>query len=410
MRTDLLIYGVNYAPELTGVGRYTGELACAMAERGYTVNVVTTPPHYPGWHARAPYSAWRYMSEDRHGIHVNRCPIMLYRAGRGIWRLLAPLSFALTSAPVFIARALKTRPRVILCVEPTLFVAPLAILMARLLRARTVLHVQDLEVDAAFAVGHLPASGPLQRLAAWFEQSVLHRFDEVVTISERMAQRLQAKGVQPTQLTVIRNWVDTTRIFPTSGANAYRKLLGVRATDFVVLYAGQIGAKQALHVLMAAAEMLKAHRDIHFVIAGEGPFKRVLVDQSGGRSNIHFLDLQPEERLNELLNLADCHVLPQDPVVSDLVLPSKLGGMLASGRRIIAMAEPASEVGRFLEGAARLVAPGDAEALATALLEAKDSADHDPNPALAKAVALSAAAAFQDFEAALLRPEPRKVA
>lgn len=401
MRKHLLVYCMNYAPEITGVGRYTGELSVAMAARGFRVDVVTTPPHYPGWFARTPYSPWRYRAERQDGVQVTRCPILLHKAGAGIWRLMAPLSFALSSLPVFLLRALIDRPRVILCVEPTLCVAPAAILAARLLRAKLVLHVQDLEVDAAFAVGHLPSRGALPAIAHFFERVLLKRFDEVVTISDQMAAKLREKGVADSQLRVIRNWVDTTHIFPLQGENTYRAVLGIEHSDFVVQYAGQIGPKQALHVVLEAAERLEHEPGFEFVIAGEGPLKSKLAQRYSGLRNVRFLGLQPEANLNEFLNLADCHVLPQDPAVSELVLPSKLGGMLASGKRIIAMAYSGSEIARFLDGAAELIEPGNVAALVDALRAARKRVVHDPLPALSKAHSLSANTALGNFETCL---------
>jgi colanic acid biosynthesis glycosyl transferase WcaI len=79
---------------------------------------------------------------------------------------------------------------------------------------------------------------------------------------------------------------------------------------------------------------------------------------------VHFIDLQPAERLSELLNTADIHLLPQQARAADLVMPSKLSGMLASGRPIIAMADPGTGIADEVMGAGLLVPPGDAAALA----------------------------------------------
>lgn len=156
----VLIYGMNYAPELIGCGRYTGEIGAYLAAEGAAVEVVTTPPHYPEWQAARPHRALAWTVERRGRERISRCPILLRREMRGIWRMLAPLSFALSSAPVALWRILTTRPEVVLVVEPTLFAAPAALLGAWLVGARTVLHVQDLEIDAAFAVGHLKGGLP----------------------------------------------------------------------------------------------------------------------------------------------------------------------------------------------------------------------------------------------------------
>lgn len=408
-RPDILIYGMNYAPELTGVGRYTGELAQGLAARGLKVEVVTAPPHYPGWYVREPYNAWTYKSETdaQAGIKISRCPLLLYKAGSGIWRLVAPVSFAAMSAPVALWRILRARPRSVLCVEPTLFVAPIGLLAARLVGARTAIHIQDLEVDAAFAVGHLKPTGGLSRLAFAFEQAMLKPFHHIVTISEQMARRLRQKGVTDERLSIIRNWVDTSKIYPLGRQSAYRAELGFSDEDFVVLYSGQIGPKQALQVVFEAAKALADEPGIKFVVAGEGPMKATFVERYGALPNVRLLGLQPEERLNEFLNLADCHILPQDPAVKDLVLPSKLGGMLASGKQILVMADDDSELADFLGTTCVRVLPADAALLPQTLHTlAQRPADTERDARLAKCEALSVDAAMDAFAKALLGETP----
>lgn len=359
----LLIYGMNYAPEPTGVGRYSGELGAYMARNGHPVEVITTPPHYPGWAPRDGFRN-RYSTETRDGEDIIRCPLLLRRQMRGIWRAIAPISFALTSGPVVAWRILKSRPATVLCVEPTLFSAPIALIAAKLVRARTVLHVQDLEIDAAFAVGHF--ENPLVRkLAMGFERAVLKHFDQVVTISTQMKKGLAAKGIDPSNLDIVRNWVDTSKIKPMSGANGFRKELGLGDDTFAVLYAGNIGAKQGMHILFDAAEQLTDEKNIVFVVAGDGPERESLAKRN--LPNVRMLPIQPEARLCELLNMPNLHVLPQDSGAADLVLPSKLGGMLASGKPCLVTADAGTELHQFLEGVATLVPAGDPAALGQAV-------------------------------------------
>ena len=282
---------------------------------------------------------------------------------RGVWRLLAPLSFALSSAPVALWQIIAKRPDVVLVVEPTLFVAPVALFAAKIVRARTVLHVQDLEIDAAFAVGHLN-SAVLQKLALFFERRVLGAFDFIISISRQMCTKLEAKGVNSHRLSLVRNWVDLKKIVPMQGSNRFREELQLSDDTFVALYAGSIGAKQALDVLLDAAVQLKSETGIVFVIAGDGPAKAPLITKYGQLPNVRFLPVQPEERLCELLNLADLHVLPQARGAADLVLPSKLGGMLASGRAILVAAEPDTELHDFLKGIAVIVPVGNSARIA----------------------------------------------
>jgi len=378
----VLIYAMNYAPELIGCGRYTGEIGDFLTAQGTPLTVVTTPPHYPGWAARDGY-ANRYAKETIKGATVIRCPLGLSKNMKGFGRMWAPLSFALTSMPVVIWRILTERPTHIFCIEPTLMGAPAAILAAKCVGARTILHVQDLEIDAAFAVGHVK-SGLVKKAAFGFEKIVLKLFDNIVTISHKMAEKLTEKGVKADQLRLVRNWVDTSKIFPQKGKNSFREDLGFTAQDFVVLYAGNIGVKQALNLVMDSAEQL-ADTPIKFVIAGDGPEKAALVARNA--RNVTFLPLQPESRLNDLLNLADVHVLPQLESAADLVLPSKLGGILASGKALVAMADPDTELAVFLGNDAVLVPAGNVARMSEAIRTLFQA--HDPqNPTVRASKAL----------------------
>jgi colanic acid biosynthesis glycosyl transferase WcaI len=161
-------------------------------------------------------------------------------------------------------------------------------------------------------------------------------------------------------MALVRNWVDISHIYPMTEESPYRAELGFTEDDFVVLYSGNIGAKQGLTVLLDAAEKLQAEANIHFVIAGEGPLKDDLQARYGALPNLRFLPFQPYSRLNEFLNMADLHALPQDKGAADLVLPSKLGGILASGRGLIVTADSETELAEFLGNSAILVPPGEA--------------------------------------------------
>lgn len=367
MNKRVLIYGINYAPEMAGVGRYSGEIGEHFAAEGHDVAVVTAPPHYPGWQALDGYSGNRWMKEEVAGAAVYRCPLYLHKEMKGWRRLFAPLSFALSSAPVAFAQILRRRPEVVIAVEPTLFVAPIALLAAKLVGAKTVLHVQDLEFDAAFAVGHFKKAGVLARLASGFERAVMRRFDRVVTISYRMGEKIAEKGVATDRIEIIRNWVDVDVIRPMPTSLAYRAELGLKADDFVVLYSGNIGAKQGVRLLVDAARELAGDKRVVFVIAGQGPMRPEVEAAAKDNGNIRVLDFQPEARFCEFLSIADVHVLPQERDAADLLLPSKLGGMLASGRRIIVTADPGTELATFLGASCDITPPGDASALAEAV-------------------------------------------
>jgi colanic acid biosynthesis glycosyl transferase WcaI len=362
----LLLHGLNYWPELIGVGKYSGEMAAWLAARGVAVRVVTAPPYYPQWRIAAGYRAGAYQRERVDGVEVVRCPLWVPERKGAPARALHLLSFAASSAPVVLREALLWRPDVVMGVEPTLLAAPATVAAARLCGAAAWLHVQDFEFEAAFATGLL-GGARRGRWAASAEARLLRRFDRVSTISPAMAEHLARKGVAPERITLLPNWVATDAIHPLPGASPLRRALGIAETEIVALYAGNMSEKQGLDMLVAAAAALQDRPQIRFVFAGEGAARGRLEQAAAGLGNVRFLPLQPAERLNDLLNLADLHLLPQRAGVADLVMPSKLLGMMASARPVIAGADASSALGRVVSGCGLIVPPEDGAAMAAAL-------------------------------------------
>jgi len=365
----ILIVGLNYAPELTGVGKYTAEMAEALVSEGHEVRVVCGPPYYPQWRVAESFSAWRYRREMRNGVRVQRVPLWVPARPTGVARLLHLASYSLTSLPVLAAQ-LVWRPEVVMSIAPSLMSAPAAWLVARLSGARAWLHIQDYEVDAAFDLGLIQGSRA-RRVALAIERWLLTRFDVVSSLSTRMVERAVLKGVDPLKAYCLPNWVDTRAIVPLVHARYYRELLGLEKRSLpqtVILYAGNMGSKQGLEVLAEAAVQLAGRTDISFVFCGNGPARAMLEARCTDLPNCSFMALQPARQLNQLLNLADIHVLPQRGGAADLVMPSKLNGMLASGRAIVAMACPGTELHDVVAPRGVVVPPENVGALVEAIV------------------------------------------
>lgn len=361
----ILVYGINYAPELTGIGRYTSDMAASLAAAGHDVRVVTAPPYYPAWQIAPGFSARRYATEQHDGVSIWRAPLWVPSRPKGAMRLLHLASFAASSLPVMI-RQLVWRPHAVLSIAPSLLNAPAGWLVARLSGAHAWLHVQDYEVDAAFQLGMLKGSWK-KRLALWFERTLLRRFDTVSTISSKMIEHALNKGVPSQRVVHFANWVDTSSIHPLERRSRLRAELEIPEHATIVLYSGNMGAKQGLEVLGTAAVALSHRDDIVFVFCGDGPGRIALHTVCGAMKTCRFLPLQPVDKLNELLNLADIHVLPQRADAADLVMPSKLTGMLASGRAVIAMARTGTELHSTVAPRGVVVPPEELDPLVKAI-------------------------------------------
>lgn len=370
----ILLVTLNYAPEPVGIGPYSAGLAEALAERGHLVEVIAGKPYYPQWRVYPAYAGPAWQSDEQAGVSITRCPHYVPAQPGGLKRILHLASFAVTALPVALRAALRgrlLRPDVVMVVAPALLSVLTAWVAARLAGAKLWIHVQDFEVEAALATGLLPARGLPARLARWLEGWVLRRGDRVSTISPQMCAKLLDKGVAPGRVLEVRNWADARFAPDPDGAAAIRAGWGL-GDRLVALYSGNIARKQGIEILVEAARLLRGREDIAFVICGEGPNRAELERLAQGLGNVQLHDLQPADRMGAMLTMAGLHLLPQIAGAADLVLPSKLTNMLASGRPVVATADPGTGLFSEVDGCGALSPPGDAQALAAAIARLAD--------------------------------------
>lgn len=372
----LLVVGINYAPEEIGIGPYTAGLCEALSARGHAVGVVAARPYYPEWKQLPGVagSGWAWSRAQLAGVRVTWCPHYVPAKPDALRRLIHHASFAVTAAGPALAAARRIKPDVVIAVAPALLSAPVALAAARLAGAPCWLHVQDLEIEAALATGLLPQGSRIARAAAGVETAILSRMAAISTISPQMRQRIEAKVEGRVPVHEVRNWANHLEAFAGSDGASLRRewALGDRK---VALYAGNIANKQGIEILVDAARQLAGRKDLVFVICGEGPNRAALERRAQGLSNILFRPLQPASRVGDLLSLAHVHLLPQLAGAAELVLPSKLTNMLASGRPVVATAAPGTALAEEVAGCGLITPPGDAVALADAVARLADDTD-----------------------------------
>ena len=153
---------------------------------------------------------------------------------------------------------------------------------------------------------------------------------------------------------------------------AYRSLLNAGPNTVVALYYGNMGEKQGLEILADVARLCAASTayPILFVFGGSlGAGRTKLTAQCNGLPNVRFIDLQPVEQKPDFLACADIHLLPQRADAADLVMPSKLTGMLASARPVVATAHQGTELATVVNICGLVVPPEDPVAMANAVLQ-----------------------------------------
>jgi colanic acid biosynthesis glycosyl transferase WcaI len=276
------------------------------------------------------------------------------------------VSFSASSA-VPLLGSFRWRPEVIIQVAPTLFCSIQTLLLAWLTGSKTIVHIQDYEVDAMFGLS-MARGGLIKRIAYWIELKILNSFNYVSTISEGMMKKAIDKGVAPDKVVFLPNWSEVARFRDVQPNLQLLTELGVDPNKKIVLYSGNMGEKQGLDTVVRAAKEMESNRDIHFLMVGDGVAKANLeyLALSLSLSNVTFLPLVPYDKLPELLAIADCHLVVQKSGAADSVMPSKLTNILAVGGNAVITSTEATTLGSLClkyPGIATLIAPDSVSAL-----------------------------------------------
>ncbi len=403
----VLVHSLFFKPELTGISKYTGEMVDWLVEQEIACTVVTAFPFYPDWKVRKPYKNRFYTKEiSANGLlTVYRCPLYVPTHPTGITRILHEFSFLLSSFFVFAWLLFKPRFDSVLSVAPPFHLGFLALFYRLFRKTRVVVHVQDLQVDIARELGLIKSEALLSCLER-LEKYVLRRADVVSSISTGMIARIQAKGRR--SVVSFPNWVDTDALFPLPDRSVAKAQWGFAPNDKIVLYSGNIGQKQGLDQLLSVARDFSHRPEVQFVICGAGLYKETLVGLAGEMKlpNVHFLPLQPTPVFNQFLNSADLHLILQMKDASDLVMPSKLTGILAAGGCPVVTASPGTSLYEVIDSYAvgLLVEPGSVRALTNSIQQAL-AIDLTPYRISARAYAekyLSKGAILRQFQAHLM--------
>lgn len=376
----LLIYGINYAPEETSTGKYTGEMGSWFAARGHDVTAIVAPPYYPQWRVGKGYSSRSYLVEDIDGVRTNRVPLFVPNpenvSARN--RILHETSFSIASTRYWLPLLLRKQTYdAVIAVCPPVQMGAYPLIYSRLRGVPFVFHVQDLQVDVAVRLQMLK-NAAMASILYKIEDLLLRFATRVSTITETMRRRVVQKGVPERKTWLFPNWADVSLVRPLPRDNEVRREFGVGPNDVLVLYAGNMGEKQGLNLMLDAAGRLKGRKRLGFAMVGSGAARKRLerLVEQRGLDNVRFYPLQPLERLPEMLAAGDIHLVVQRREAADLVMPSKLTNILAAGRPAVATAEPGTALYDTLNehDCGIVTTPGNVEELVAALIMLSEDA------------------------------------
>jgi len=357
---QILVVGLNYRPEKTGVGPYTSEAAEMLAAHGHRVHVVTAYPHYPQWRFRP---AGPEDDGDGRDLTVTRVRHQLPRRHTRLWRAWSEVTFGM--------RAVTTRwgsPDVVLLVSPALVSSALVLLRARLSRRRphVGLWIQDVYSKGVAELGGGSGSA---RLLAWIERRVAKAVDGVCVLHDGVARIVVDEfGVPVDRVTVVRNW---SRVEPAADVDRAeaRRRLGWPSHWVTVLHSGALGAKQGMDTVVGAAELAaRSGSPVHFVVVGDGSARAGLQRRAAGLPSITFVDPLDDDDYDLALAAADVLLVNERPGLREMALPSKLTTYFNAGRPVLAATEVGSLTMKEIaaSGGGIVVPPGIPEELLAA--------------------------------------------
>jgi colanic acid biosynthesis glycosyl transferase WcaI len=337
MNKRILLIGYNYFPEPTGIGKYSGEMIQWLAAAGYTCEVITAYPYYPFWKVQEPYYTKRYGYHTEKqsfasggSITIHRCPMYIPEKPSGLKRMLLDLSFSVSAFFKTAQLSFGKRFDNVVAVAPSFQFGLLGVFYKKVKGAKLIYHVHDMQIEVAQDLKMIKSKAVIDLLFK-VEKYIFNKTDIVSSISEQMVNRIKAKANK--EVILFPNWVDNTKFFPLGNKNSLKESFGFAPTDKVILYSGGIGEKQGLEAIVYAAQEFKQQPEVKFLICGSGPYKEKLMALVSEMrlSNITFFPLQPVEKFNAFLNMADLHLVIQKANASDLMMPSKLTTILAVG-------------------------------------------------------------------------------
>ena len=349
MKKRVLLISGNYFPEPTGIGKYNKEMTDWMADNGFDCTVISTYPYYPYWKVQEPYTKkhlW-YSKEvlqtaKGNNVIVYRCPHYVPNKPTGRRRIALDFSFSLSVFFQIIRLIGKKKFDVVITVVPPMPLGLLSVLYKKMRGAKFLYHIQDLQIEAARDLQLIKSKTAINALLR-IEKFIIKNADTVSSISKGMIQRIQQKSNK--EIAFFPNWADLNFFYPMNNKAELKREFGFAPEDILVLYSGSIGEKQGLEAILTAAQ---AYLDssVKFLICGSGPYKDKLHSMADEKSltNVIFFPLQPLEKFNCFLNMADVHLVIQKANASDLVMPSKLTTILAVGGLAVVTANPDSSL------------------------------------------------------------------
>jgi colanic acid biosynthesis glycosyl transferase WcaI len=325
----ILVLNLYYPPDTSATAKIAAAFLEPVAAK-HEVTLICGRPSYDPTEKR-PWRLWQ--SERLRGVTVIRVGSTDYPRTPMTRRVLNYLTYVALSIP----RALFVRSDLILAMTDPPFEGIVGAFVAMLKAQPFVYNIRDLYPDMALG-GSIVEPGLLARVWEMLHRWALRRATRVIVLGEDMRARIISKGVAPDRVAIVRDGVELPPASSSASELDAEVIRTIRSGyRFVLLHAGNLGFYGAWETLLAAAREL-AEDGVSLVFVGDGAQRSRLEAAAAGSTNVRFLPFFPTHQLASVLSAADAHVVTIKRGLEGVVVPSKLYGVLAAGRPIVAVA------------------------------------------------------------------------
>lgn len=331
----VVVWGINYAPEVTGIGPCNTALCEYLHAHGHDVEMVTSFTYYPLWQTLEEDVFSIYRTDLIRGVRVHRCWKYVPQKVAALPRILHEASFVVVS---FLRALFLRKADIYVIISPPLLLGAAAWLLTRLRGSRYHFHVQDLQPDAALGLNML-RTGRFTRLLYQLEAFAYRHAVGVSGIGPGMIEAFRKKNVPESKLALLTNGFDLSSVAGSPTVD-FREKYGIRSDEFLAVYAGNLGTKQGLDILIDAAPLLTG-KNIQIVICGAGARKPYLQKKLAETDspNVRLLPLLDDADYRAMLATADVCLITQQTGSGNAFLPSKLLSTLAHRRPVVSVAD-----------------------------------------------------------------------
>lgn len=323
-----------YYPEPHSIHK---ELAETLSSYGHEVTVVTSYPNYP---LGKIYDGWKQKLSGQweciNGVSILRCPVWPDHSKSVLFRGLHFISFTLSAILLTFYRV--PRSDVFLVHHPPPSLAILAWLFNNRGHCPYVFRMADLWPEFIAGAG-VSKSKILFKIVELFMRFIYQTSSHIIVPSPGFKRRLISKGVPSNKISFVSNYADESIYYPQDKDKELQHELGIKETDVIILYAGNIGQPQRVDVLVDSMKLIKHRPEIKLFIIGDGQYKKHLQQMCWNErieSVVFFNQMLPEE-VNRFYSIADALFIQlEDQLIWNDTIPSKIYAYMLASRPIIA--------------------------------------------------------------------------